>query len=275
MAQQEQKEKVNLNIGEFDTANPSLGEIADKTYNFYTKEENLNHIEWSDIEYKLYKKFINIAVSHNNGQFNPLNRNILQAEQYIKYEVPEKWAILPNQERLKITGIIDLICENENIIEVTDWKTAKTMKDFTTGKEINYKTLQDDVQLRFYHYYLSKIYGCDRTFILTMFFLRQSTPISISFGCNDLEATENKIKTKFLEILNTKIPKLKKGWYCTKTCDFGINTFQNTKIQPITQFLNNQITNIGQPMCICNQIELETNRHGLQWVIEEMSNKRD
>lgn len=273
---QNNQSEVDTEIGILPTTGYDIDRILDDTYlHFINKEDFKVHI-WEPIDYKNVRKFVENALNHNNGAFNPLNRKIISTEQYIKLDVNEDWAILPDGERFKITGFIDLVTEvDKNTIEITDYKTG-SLDDFITGKRISYETLYDDIQLRMYHLALANIYGCDKNFILTMFFLKFSTPITISFDCNDLPQTLERIKTKFIEIYNTKIPKLNKTWdrpmsKCRKFCDFGKKEWPGNSMLPKTvQFIDGQVSSVGSNMCYCDAINYEMNRRGPEWVTENL-----
>ena len=273
LAQQQNKSMVLLDIGEINISDFDILSIIDKTYQYFTSQDTMKHIQWSDKEYKTYKTYVNTAITHNNGYFNPLKKNIIALEQYINYTIDENWAILPDGSNLRITGIIDLVLQdNDNTIQIWDWKTSSTLSDFNTGETIDLDYLQKDIQLMLYALVAPKIYGEDKNYICTMFFLKQKTPLSVAFSHEELKLAFNKIKHRFLEISKCSLPKLNRTWKCTKTCDFGKNTFENTKIKPISQFLPNGIAPIGSPMTICDQTFFELNRRGLNWVIENLKN---
>lgn len=278
LGQQKNLSEVETEIGLISVSNFDIEHITDNIYYKYTIEE-YPHLTWEPKDFKDVKKYVNNCLNHNNGAYNPLNKNIISTEQYLRIPVEEDWAILPENKRLNITGFIDLITEvNNSTIEITDYKTG-SMSDFTTGKDISFESLHDDIQLRLYHLAASQMYGCEKNYILTMFFLKFSTPITISFSCEDLPETMERVKRRFIEIYNTKIPRLNKSWdrpmsKCRKFCDFGKKEWPGNKIVPETiQFLDGQVSSVGAPMCYCDAISLEVNRRGMGWVLENMKNE--
>lgn len=144
-------------------------------------------------------------------------------------------------------------------------------KDFHSGKELNEDTLRDDIQLKMYHYAATKIYGADKTFLVTIFFLKTGCPITISFTPNDLEDTKNKIRDKMSLILKDALPRRNITWKCKKFCEYGKNTFYDIsdKIQPYIQ-MHDGVAKMGETMTICDQVNFETIRNGMQWVINNM-----
>lgn len=260
---------IETDIGEISTNKYDIENIRDKIYYLYSTIK-MKHHKWTNADYKDVKKYVDVVLTHNNGQYNPLNKDIIGTEQYINFEIQENWSILPDGSNLRITGFIDLVDKfDENTYEITDYKTGQ-LKDFLTGQEINSKTLKDDIQFQLYHLALADKYGCDKNYLLTMFFLKFAKPITITLSCDDLENTKQKIKNRFIEIHNTQYPKLNRGFKCTRFCDYGKKTFEGTEIKPIIQFLDNGIAANGQPCKICDQVYLEIQRRGPKWVQENM-----
>ena len=266
---QKNEKEVDTSIGKIRTDKYDLIHIMEKSYNDYIVK--VPHLKWESKDYQDVKKYVFNALNHNNGLYSPLNKNIISTEQYIKVPVNENWAILSDQQQLNITGFVDLVTQvNKDTIEITDYKTG-ALTDFLTGQEITSDSLKDDIQLRFYHLAMSELFGCNNNYLLTMFFLKFSKPITISFSCYDLEETKNKIKKRFLEIYNTKLPKLNKSWKCRKFCDYGKTEWKGNNGLPKTiQFMPGQVSEEGSPMCICDAVNFEMNRRGLDWTIENM-----
>lgn len=259
---------VKTKIGNIHINVIDISSIKKQTYDYYINKEPYNKHKWTNKDFTEICSCVDIVLNHNHGQFNPLNRKILGAEEYIKLEIKESWGTLPTGDNLKITGFIDLITQiDENTIEIIDYKTAGKLSDFHTDDDINCDyLLNKDIQLRLYHLSMAEKYGCDKTYLLTMFFLKFSKPITITFSCDDIEITKTKVKDKIEEIYNTHIPKLNRTWKCSRFCSFGKNSFENSNIQPVIQFLDNGIAKYGQNCTICDQVNLEINRHGVEWV---------
>lgn len=269
-SQQDKESVADTEIGAVSNSNFDIDIITDEIYKLYTEKPELKELGWTDKEYKDVKKYVTKALTYNNESFNPLKRKIVATERYIKIPVDESWATLSSGKQLAITGIIDLVTDiGSNTLEIVDWKTGQPNTDFLTGAKIDTLFLKEDIQLRIYHYGCSKIYGEKNNYIFTLFFL-QKGPITISFSPEDLDETKERIKKRFLEIHKTQIPKLTKSWKCTRFCDYGKNVWKKDGVPTPIQFLDNQITPIGEKMCICDMVTYETNRRGMQWVIDNM-----
>ena len=274
LAKQNRSRNAKTEIGKINVNKFDMNNIIDRTYAFYTSKPEYQNNVWTDKDLRDVRKYVNVVLTHNNEQFNPLKRNIISTEEYLKLEIKEPWAVLPNGDNFKVTGFIDLVTQiDENSYEIIDYKTGK-LNDFLTGQEINETFLRNDIQLRLYHLAVAEKFGCDKNYLLTMFFLKYSKPITIALSCDDIIETKEKIKKRFLEIFNTKIPKLNRTWKCTKFCNYGKNTFQDTSVLPIIQFMDNGIARSGQNCTICDQVNLEINRRGPNWVEDNMVNPK-
>ena len=256
--------------GEVATAeNIPIDQLTQDVYDYQTKEV-MPHHEWDQKDFNECMLYVNTALSHGEGRFNPLNRKIINTEQYIKIAPQDDWAILPDGKKLNITGFIDLVTDEGNdIIEIIDWKTGRQV-DWNTGEELNEETLKNDIQLKMYHYAATRMYGEDKTFLVTIFFLKTKTPITIHFSQEDVEDTKNRIREKMNEILADSFPRRNITWKCRKFCEYGKNTFEGSNIVPEIQVLGDGIASEGNIMTICDQVNMELSFKGLEWVEENM-----
>lgn len=271
LAQQNSQRKVDTELGKISTSKFDIDNILSQIYQLYITKAPFNKHQWAETDFKEIKKYVYVVLEHNNQQFNPLQRHILGIEEYIKLEISEDWAVLPDNSTFKITGFVDLITQiNDDTIEIIDYKTGQ-MKDFFSQQDIDFDyLLKKDIQLRFYHWAIAEKYGYNKTYILTMFFLKYAKPITISFGYQDLIETKNRIKNKFLEIKRNNKPELNRTWRCTRFCPYGKNTFEQTSVVPLTQFVDNGIAKIGDNCTICDQTKFEIDRRGLEWVTNNL-----
>ena len=266
LAKQKNELIINTELGELNHNNINIDSLIEQTYQLYSSKEDLKHLNWIEKDYKDIKKYVYKAINHNNGYFNPLNRKIISTEQYINLKIQDSWAVLPDQSQFRITGFIDLITEcNTNCLEITDYKSGNPNQDFLSGQKIDEKFLFNDIQLRLYHFACCELYGYDKNYLITLFYL-QGGPITISFTSEDARETKDRIKKRFLEIFNSKIPKLNKSFKCTRFCDYG----KNSPDQAPIQFLDGQISSVGTKMCWCDYVKFETDRRGLQWVQDNL-----
>tara|TARA_R100000664_G_scaffold34249_1_gene55769 strand:+ start:10566 stop:11543 length:978 start_codon:yes stop_codon:yes gene_type:complete len=235
-----------------------IKELIERSIDHYTKS-SLHH--WQPRHFKECRKWSWDAIEYCNGAFDPRKRNIVEPEGAFNFEIDEDWSNyeyeLPSGEalsgKLSMKGTIDLITEvRPGIYEVIDWKTGRRL-DWATGKEKTYKKLTTDPQLRIYHYALSKIYPDIEQFIMTIFFIKDGGPYTLSFTKDDMEDTKKMIKKRFQEIKRTKVPSLKKSWKCTRICHFGKNEHPSGEINPKT----------GNPHTICSYVANKIRKKGM------------
>jgi len=258
-------------VGDINIKDYDLNSITEKVYNYYSKE--FNHHEWKEIDFRDCKHWVSKAISLNNGMFDPRNRDILCPEQRFDILIEKPWAKYSYdtdegllEGYLGLKGTVDLITRvDDNTIEIIDWKTGKRL-DWATGQEKTQAKLQNDPQLMIYHYAISKLYPQYDHIIITIYFINDGGPFSILFDKSDLDRTEQMLRNKFEIIKKTKRPRLHKTWMCNKLCHFDKTTFENTNIEPIKEYRDNQVCNINKPMTKCEQIKHDIEIQGIDQV---------
>ena len=272
-AQQDNKNIINDDImGEINTQDYSLDTIIDRIYDHYSIATPYH--KWTPKDKADCGKWAKKAIEYHGGAFDPRNRNIICPEQRFDIQISKPWAAFDYQidgKRIEgylgLKGTIDLITEiDENTIEVIDWKTGRRV-DWATGKEKTQEKLQDDPQLRIYHYAVSKLFPHIKHIIITIYFINDGGPFSVCFDETDLETTEKMIQTKFEKIKKTKRPKLTKTWMCSKLCHFGKTTFENTHVAPTIEYRDYQSTHKDKIMTKCEQIKHEIDLTGMDNVV--------
>lgn len=143
--------------------------------------------------------------------------------------------------------------------------------DWGKDKEKTYETLQDDPQLRMYHYVCHRMFPYVDNVFVTIYFINDGGPISLCYQKSDLPKTEAMIREKFEEIKNTEIPAQHKSWKCKAFCHFGRNSFKDTNVKPITEFRQGQMAQTGQPMTMCDQIAYCLQHRPMESVMKNMS----
>ena len=259
----------NIDIDEYD-----LKQIFDKVYLHYTT--NNNHHDWVAKDESECWKWVNKTLEFNNGMFDPRNRDILCPEQHFDFIIEKPWAKYkfdtnegPLEGHLALKGTIDLITKiDDNFIEIIDWKTGRRL-NWATGKEKTQECLENDPQLRIYHYAVSHLYPDVDNIMITINYINDGGPFSMCFQKKDLIKTEIMLKDKFEIIKHTKRPRLHKTWMCKKLCHFGKTTFDNTGIIPIEEYRDYQVTNQGQIMSKCEQIHHDVELHGMDSVVQQ------
>jgi hypothetical protein len=261
-------------MGEINIKDYDLDHIIEQVYSYYTSQ--FKHHEWELKDLKDCRLWVNKAITAYNGSFDPRNRTILQPEQHFDILINKPWADYRYETKdgmlegkLAIKGTIDLITSvNDNTIEIVDWKTGRRL-DWATGEEKTLAKLQNDPQLRIYHYAVSQLYPHIEHIIFTINFINDGGAFSVCYDHSDLPKTEDMIRRKFETIKNTQIPQLNKSWKCTKLCHFGKTTFENTHALPILEYRDGQLCKIDAPMTKCEQIKHEIEVKGIDNVVDQ------
>jgi hypothetical protein len=258
-------------LGEIDVdLNINIVDLTDKLYHWYIKNQFPTE-KWTDKVYKEVHNFVKVATTHNDGQFNPLNRHIINTERYVSYKLEYDWAILPDGKYIEIRGFIDLECSiDDTTIEIIDWKTGSW-----AYQNYSLADFQKDIQLNLYYYVLNKLYGDQYNYLVTIFLLNEGRPITVPLGKSDMSATEDRLQSTINKIRKDILPARNISHMCKRMCSYGKNTFEGSHIKPQDQFLRGGVAKIGEKMTICDQCNFELVRHGLDWTINNMKKPRD
>ena len=259
--------------GLIDINNFDLHDICEKVFNYYAK---IKDQPWTDKDFRDCELWANKAIDFNGGAFNPLNMNIVAPEQHFDLVIDEPWAhydyVLDGKKiegQLGLKGTIDLITSPmEGTYEIVDWKTGRRL-NWATGEEKTHEKLMSDPQLMMYFLAASKLYPDIENIIVTIDFINDGGPFSLCYSKSDIPRTLDMLKEKFEYIKATKIPKQSKSWKCTKFCYFGKNTFTGTEIKPIIVFRNGQVCSKGQTMTMCEQMNFELYKKGMDKTVKE------
>jgi CRISPR/Cas system-associated exonuclease Cas4 (RecB family) len=261
-------------LGDIDTKKYNLDKIIDQIYTYYSTQ--FKHHEWEVKDLKDCHKWVYKALNDHNGTFDPRNRDIVQPEQHFDIVIDKPWAKYKYNTKegflegnLAIKGTIDLITKvNDSTLEIIDWKTGKRL-DWATGEEKTLAKLQNDPQLRIYHYAVSALYPDIDHVIVSINFINDGGAFSICYDRSDLSYTENMIRKKFDAIKNTKVPQLNRTWKCNKLCHFGKTTFEDTNISPLIEYRDGQICDQGKRMTKCEQVKHDIALKGIDRVVDE------
>lgn len=265
-------------LGHISVSSYDIDNIVQRVYDYYST--NTQHHKWSNKDHKDCKDWVYKALNFNNGMFDPRNRNILCPERHFDFEINKQWANYsfdtPDGKidgKLALKGTIDLITlVNDSTIEIIDWKTGRRL-DWATGEEKTQEKLENDPQLRIYHYAISHLYPHIDHIIFSIYFINDGGPFSICFDKSDLSSTEDMLRQKFEHIKRTKKPKLNKSWMCNKLCHFGKTTFENTSVLPILEYRDGQICRQGDFMTKCEQVKHDIELKGIDQVTKEYKNQ--
>jgi len=261
-------------VGEVDINNYDLDAIIDSVYTYYTTA--FSHHKWTATDARDCSKWTYKAINYEDGMFDPRKRNILYPEQRFDITIDKPWAHFkyktkdgPLEGQLSIKGTIDLITQpNENTAEIIDWKTGRRL-NWATGEEKTQEKLEVDPQLMIYYYAVKRLYPHIDNVIVTIYFINDGGPFSVAFDKSDLYKTEQLLKDKFKKIQHTLKPRLNKSWKCTKLCHYGKTTFEGTNIEPITEYRDGMVCNVGDKMTKCEQVAHDIGLKGYQETVDE------
>jgi len=225
-------------------------DLLDLSFEYYTKNSQNAFVKSDKSE---CKKLVWDTLLFNSGQFDPRNRNIIEAEPHFDIPIDEDWAHYEyeiNGEKVRgqlaIKGTIDLVTQiDENTIEAVDWKTGRRL-DWATGQEKTLSKLQSDPQLLLYNYALSKLFPSYDQTIMSIFFIKDGGPFSLCFDKSDHKKFLDMLKERFTEIQKNNKPQPisedRSNWKCSKLCHYCKNNWQDTNISMckyVEQYLNN------------------------------------
>jgi hypothetical protein len=274
-AQQDKLISVDDDIaGKILVNNYDLENLFTIVYEHYIKSSP--HHKWTEKDRKDCRNWVDKTLSFNNGMFDPRNRDIVCPEQHFDFIIDKPWAKYsfdtPEgklEGNLALKGTVDLITKiDDNFFEIVDWKTGRRL-DWATGKEKTQEKLENDPQLRIYHYAIQQLYPEIDHIMVTINFINDGGPFSICFEKSDLQKTEHMIRAKFDKIQKVKKPSLNKSWMCSKLCHFGKTTFDNTSIEPLEEYRDGQLTRQGSIMSKCEQIHHDIQMQGMGEVVQK------
>jgi hypothetical protein len=276
--QQNQTLVVDDVVGTIDVEHYDLDTIIDTVYYHYSS--NANHHKWKPVDHKDCKLWVYKALKFNDGMFDPRKRNIVCPEQHFDFEIKKPWAQYKYkinnktlEGHLALKGTIDLVTKvNDSTLEIIDWKTGRRL-DWATGQEKTQEKLENDAQLRIYHYAIKHLYPNIENVIFSIYFINDGGPFSVCFHDYDLEKTEEMLRKKFETIKHTSKPRLNKSWMCTKLCHFGKTTFENTHIEPLIEYRDGQVCKNGSCMTKCEQTKHDLDLYGIDAIVSTYTNK--
>ena len=252
----------------------NIGELLDRIYRYFEKHEN--HLTWTKADKKDVDKWAWLALKFNNGQFDPRNQTIVDAEPHFDFSFKKDWAkysytyeikgkeLQTIEGYLSCKGTIDLVTKvGDGIYEVVDYKTGRRV-DWATGEEKTYTKLQGDLQLLLYNYAVHKLYPDCKQCICTIYYIKDGGPFSIPFERSDLAKCEEMLKKQFGKIQECIRPRQTKSWKCDKFCDWSKETYEGKGINVVKD-------KSGNPVSMCEQTNYALQKHELPIVVKHMS----
>ncbi len=273
-ANQEKQSTIDDEIvGKVNVNNYDVNDLIDKVFNYY--DEGLTHLNWTNRDYKDIKEWTWMALEYNNGEYNPQNLDIVDAEPYFDFPIEEPWAAynykIDGKEvsgLLRMKGTIDLIHRlSEDTLEVHDWKSGSSTKNWATGELRDQKYFQEeDFQLRLYHLAACHLYPWAEQIFVNVFFIRGGGPFTVCFTETDKQKTLRMIKKRFEEIKNTDNPRPRRGWHCN-LCMLKKQSFDELGLPSMVEFRGSKFAKRGENMKMCDQLSLEINKKGIDKAI--------
>lgn len=267
---------ITLEVGgKTKTSDYKLQKIIDDVFCYY--RDLFANQNWGDEEYNFVDGWTHKALAYNNGQYDPRNLKIIAAEPKYDFELIRDWSMYEftfNGEKhkgfLKLKGSVDLVFEvMPGTYNILDYKTGKQY-NWNTDKEKTAASIQKDPQLHFYTYAVSQLYPEAKEIWATLFYINGEGAFTVCFDKQMIANTELMIKNRFLSIKNCEVPVFNRTWKCTKLCQMGKTTFENTHVKPIIEFRNGMIAKRGEYMKKCDQMNFEFERKGIAKTIDEL-----
>jgi len=221
-------------------------ELLNRSYVHYTT--NTPHITYEErYDLPFCEKMVLAGINHNNGQYDPRNRNIIQAEPGFDLVIDEPWAKIGNYN-LRIKGTIDLVTKvDDETLEIIDWKTGQR-KDWATGETKDQDKLEKDFQLLLYHYAAGKLFPEYKYRLMSIFFLRDGGPFTLCFEEEAKKLVFEKMRKRMNEILANRNPKPINPWRsdfrCQKLCHYYKTNWPGTET-PMCNYVDNYIKLYG------------------------------
>lgn len=225
-----------LKVADYLHDTKKLDKLTERLYNIHM--EKSSQLKWEVRDKKDCITWVRKTLDSWNGRLDPRTLDIIEPEMFFDMEIVKPWSAykyeLPDGEVLqgflRLRGTIDLTTILGNDIEVVDWKTGKFW-DWTTSQPKTAEGLKNDIQVRMYHYILSKLYP-DKQIIITMVYINNVGPISVYLNDADILKTENIIK-KYFQTIKESSPTCTKSWKCNRFCEYNKTTFADTAVIPI------------------------------------------
>jgi hypothetical protein len=234
------------------TVDVTPDQALDFSWVHYAEGKVCNGHVWNERDKADCRKWMWDVLLFNGGMFSPLSRKVIAPEQYFDMVIDEPWAnydyLLPDgnrlQGKLSIKGTVDLVTDAGNgVVEYIDWKTGRRW-DWAKDKEKTPRKLQDDPQLRLYHYALSQLYPNAKAIIMTIYFIADGGPYTMCFEQRDILKTKQMLREVFETIKGIKRPRLNRSWKCTKFCDFGMKKYEGSN-KTICEHFKDELITLG------------------------------
>jgi hypothetical protein len=225
----------------WETATFDYDKAMDVGYEHY--RAGATHLKWSEKDRDECRKWMWQALNWMGGLYNPLNRRVVQPEQFFELDLPFDWAQTAAGP-LKMMGTIDLLLEAEHepdALELVDWKTGRRW-DWATGEEKTYQKLLNDHQLLMYYYAVRRLYP-DKKLYVTIVWVKDGGPYTIPFAPKDVNRTEQILRETYEQINSTPLPDRALDSKC-RFCHFAKAKHQESG-KTVCDHVYGEVVNLG------------------------------
>ena len=165
--------------------------LCNAVYDYYTSRFTKH--QWFDKDRTDCIEWVRKTLTGNNRLFDPRLRDVFRSEQHFDLSIDKPWAKYKYDTKdgelegnLSIKGTVDLITKvSDDTLEIIDWKTGKRL-NWATGEEKTQEKLEQDPQLRIYHYAIHRLFPEFKHIIMTINFMNDGGPFSICFDNDEI-----------------------------------------------------------------------------------------
>jgi hypothetical protein len=236
----------------WETAAFDYDRAMDVGYDHYASRSA--HIDWKPRDREDCRAWLKQALAIHGGEFNPLNRRVVAAEQFFDLEIPHAWAKYESVDesgrqvfrQLRIKGTIDLLFGMDgepDAIELCDWKTGGRMWDWAANKEKRYSDFVVDHQLRMYAYSTRRLYPQFKKLYVTINYVRAGGPTTVPFGDEQMAETEEMLRREYEAMKAVQVPARALNHAC-RFCHYAKENHSESG-KPLCEHLHGEITQLG------------------------------
>lgn len=203
--------------------------LTDICWDHYV-DANTWPFELEEVDYKFVKKLVLRACE---SRYNPLKLKVLEIERQFDIEMDYPGFKTVEGPNMRLRGTIDLIYEiDHETLGILDWKTG-LRKDWISGKDKDEESLKKDIQFKVYDLARRLIWPQYKYCLLTMHYINNGGPFTISLTKDDMLDTIQKLRKSFNQIKATDKPtrifddparRKAEGFKCKYVCQFGHRT---------------------------------------------------
>lgn len=199
--------------------------LLNTAWNRYVKKYG-HFFEFKQEDYNFCVKVINILLS---SKWHPYDFDIFATELQFEVDLNLPGFKASSKNPGKIRGTMDLVTRvDKDTIHVIDYKTGERKKWIGKGMK-EWDDFQEDIQLQVYDIALKALFPDIPNRILTIIYVRDGGPFTVTFDEDDRKRAINKLRNRWNKIKGTTNPiRLKddpnradEKFKCKNVCYFG------------------------------------------------------